>query len=112
GEQQVSPEEKLLKVIFGKKAEEVSDASLVVPPGTSGKILAVEVFVRRERMGKKEDDTKKKEIDEVMQAELGRLREERKEALAYLEKAVESKEMTPKAAADNKEELLELFEKK
>ncbi len=112
GEQQVSPEEKLLKVIFGKKAEEVSDASLTVPPGVTGKVLAVEVFVRRERMGKKEDDFKKKEIDEVMQAELERLRAERKVAFTALEEQAESKEITAREASEGKNEVQELFDKK
>ena len=37
GEQQVTPEERLLKVIFGKKAEDTMDASLRVPPGALDK---------------------------------------------------------------------------
>jgi len=112
GESQVSPEEKLLKVIFGKKAEDVSDASLRVPPGVTGKVLAVEVFVRRERMGKKEDNLKKKEIDALMQEELDKLRFERKEALAALEDQVKNKDLTDRQASEIKEEVLALFEKK
>ena len=49
GEQQLTPEERLLKVIFGKKADDVVDASLRVPPGTSGKVLGTRVFVRKEK---------------------------------------------------------------
>ncbi len=49
GEQQLTPEERLLKVIFGKKAEDVVDASLRVPPGTSGKVVGTRVFVRKEK---------------------------------------------------------------
>ena len=112
GEQQVSPEEKLLKVIFGKKADDVSDASLTVPPGVTGKVLAVEVFVRRERMGKKEDDQKKKEIDAIMQTELEKLRAERKEAMATIEADLKEKELTSKQASDSRDEIQALFEKK
>ncbi len=49
GEQQLTPEERLLKVIFGKKADDVVDASLRVPPGTSGKVVGTRVFVRKEK---------------------------------------------------------------
>lgn len=49
GEQQLTPEERLLKVIFGKKADDVVDASLRVPPGTSGKVIGTRVFVRKEK---------------------------------------------------------------
>ncbi|MGC8867917.1 MAG: DNA-directed RNA polymerase subunit beta, partial [Elusimicrobiales bacterium] len=48
GEQALTPEERLLKVIFGKKAEEVQDSSLRVPPGVYGKVIGTRVFVRRE----------------------------------------------------------------
>ena len=50
GEQQLSPEERLLKVIFGKKAEDVTDTSMRVPPGVYGKIIGTRVFVRREKL--------------------------------------------------------------
>ena len=53
GEQQLTPEERLLKVIFGKKADDVVDASLRVPPGTSGKVLGTRVFVRKEKLTNK-----------------------------------------------------------
>ncbi|MBI1979411.1 MAG: DNA-directed RNA polymerase subunit beta, partial [Elusimicrobia bacterium] len=85
GEQQVSPEEKLLKVIFGKKSEEVADASLRVPPGVTGKVLSVEVFLRREKLGKKEEETRKSEKEREIQNNLEKLRDETKEALAHLE---------------------------
>ena len=49
GEQQLTPEERLLKVIFGKKADDVVDASLRVPPGTTGKVIGTRVFVRMEK---------------------------------------------------------------
>ncbi len=47
GETQLSPEEKLLKAIFGEKAGDVRDTSLVVPPGIEGIIVGVRVFSRR-----------------------------------------------------------------
>src|SRR5262249_57910443 len=41
------PEEKLLKAIFGEKAGDVRDTSLVVPPGIEGIVVGVRVFSRR-----------------------------------------------------------------
>ncbi len=79
GEQQLSPEERLLKVIFGKKAEDVTDTSMRVPPGVSGKIIGTRVFVRREKLSKVEEDRRKKEIDAEMNYNLDALKEFRKE---------------------------------
>src|SRR4029453_9074053 len=47
GETQLSPEEKLLKAIFGEKARDVRDTSLTVPPGVEGAIVGVRVFSRK-----------------------------------------------------------------
>src|SRR6185295_17449123 len=47
GEMQLSPEEKLLRAIFGEKAGEVRDTSLRVPPGVEGTIVNVRVFSRK-----------------------------------------------------------------
>ena len=79
GEQQLSPEERLLKVIFGKKAEDVTDTSMRVPPGVYGKIIGTRVFVRREKLSKPEEDRRKKEIDAEMNYNLDALKEFRKE---------------------------------
>jgi DNA-directed RNA polymerase subunit beta len=46
GETQLTPEEKLLRAIFGEKASDVKDSSLRVPSGTSGTVIDVQVFVR------------------------------------------------------------------
>ena len=47
GETQLSPEEKLLRAIFGEKAGEVRDTSLRVPPGVEGTVINVRVFSRK-----------------------------------------------------------------
>ncbi len=47
GETQLSPEEKLLKAIFGEKAGDVKDTSLRVPPGIQGTVIDVKVFSRK-----------------------------------------------------------------
>ncbi len=46
GETQLSPEEKLLRAIFGEKASDVKDSSLRVPSGTKGTVIDVQVFTR------------------------------------------------------------------
>jgi DNA-directed RNA polymerase subunit beta len=47
GETQLTPEEKLLRAIFGEKAGDVRDASLKCPPGISGVVVDVKIFARR-----------------------------------------------------------------
>ncbi len=53
GETQLTPEEKLLRAIFGEKASDVKDTSLRVPTGISGTVLDVQIFTRD---GVKKDD--------------------------------------------------------
>ena len=48
GEKELSPEEKLLRAIFGEKAREVKDSSLRLPHGDSGKVVDVKTFTREE----------------------------------------------------------------
>ena len=55
GETQLTPEEKLLRAIFGEKARDVKNTSLKVPPGVEGTIIDVKVFNRRS--GEKDDRT-------------------------------------------------------
>ncbi len=47
GESVISPEEKLLRAIFGERASDVADSSLRVPPGTTGTVVDVKIFSRR-----------------------------------------------------------------
>ena len=49
GETELSPEERLLRAIFGEKAGDVKDASLKAPPGMDGIVVDVRVFSRQER---------------------------------------------------------------
>ena len=46
GETQLTPEEKLLRAIFGEKASDVKDTSLRVPSGIAGTVIDVQVFTR------------------------------------------------------------------
>ena len=49
GETELTPEERLLRAIFGEKAREVRDTSLKVPHGETGKVIDVKVFSREEQ---------------------------------------------------------------
>ncbi|MFH0828123.1 MAG: DNA-directed RNA polymerase subunit beta [Candidatus Omnitrophota bacterium] len=63
-ESELSPEERLLRAIFGEKASDVRDTSLRVPPGVEGFVVDVHVFQRKER-GRKSKDDKAKELAKV-----------------------------------------------
>ncbi len=56
GETQLSPEEKLLRAIFGEKASDVRDTSMRIKPGNEGVVVDVQVFTRR---GDEKDDRAK-----------------------------------------------------
>lgn len=103
GEQQTTPEERLLRVLFGKKAEDVQDASLRVPPGISGKVIAVRTFVRLEKLTEKEKKKKQEEMRDVYDAAKNKLRKDRKELLA---KASKSEAAKIEAVYKKKEEML------
>jgi len=60
GDIQYSPEEKLLRAIFGEKSREVRDTSLRVPPGTEGTVIDVKVF---SRSGIRKDKRYREEIN-------------------------------------------------
>jgi DNA-directed RNA polymerase subunit beta len=60
GETDLSPEERLLRAIFGEKAGDVRDASLKAPPGMEGIVIDIKVFSRREKdEGTRKQDKKK-----------------------------------------------------
>ncbi len=61
GETELSPEERLLRAIFGEKAGDVKDASLKAPPGMKGVVINTRVFSRKERT----DQAKKREKQEI-----------------------------------------------
>jgi DNA-directed RNA polymerase subunit beta len=61
GETQLTPEEKLLRAIFGEKASDVKDTSLRVPSGMAGTVIDVQVFTR----DGVEKDKRAKQIEEI-----------------------------------------------
>ena len=78
GETQLSPEEKLLRAIFGEKAGEVRDTSLRVPPGVEGTIINVRIFSRK-GLGK---DERSKAIEDE---EITRLRKDQHDEVRILQ---------------------------
>jgi len=78
GETQLSPEEKLLRAIFGEKAGEVRDTSLRVPPGVEGTVINVRIFSRK---GLGKDDRSKTIEDE----EVTRLRKDQHDEVRILQ---------------------------
>jgi DNA-directed RNA polymerase subunit beta len=72
GESQLSPEEKLLRAIFGEKAGDVRDSSLKVPPGVSGIVINARIFSRKGT----ERDERAKAIEDQERAKLERTRDE------------------------------------
>jgi len=80
GESPMTPEEKLLRAIFGEKASDVRDTSLRLPPGVSGTVVEVRVFSRR---GIDKDER----ALAIERAEIERLAKDRDDEIAILERS-------------------------
>jgi DNA-directed RNA polymerase subunit beta len=79
GETQLTPEEKLLRAIFGEKASDVKDTSLRVPSGMDGTVIDVQVFTRD---GVKKDERAK----QIEQAEIEKVKKDLNDQLRIIEK--------------------------
>src|SRR5262249_21474271 len=84
GESPMTPEEKLLRAIFGEKASDVRDTSMRLPPGVSGTIVEVRVFSRR---GVDKDER----ALAIERAEIERLAKDRDDEKAILERSFQSR---------------------
>ncbi len=84
GETQLSPEEKLLRAIFGEKAGDVKDTSLRVPPGVQGIVIDAKVFSRRGV----EKDERTRWIED---SEIATLEKERDDKLAIIQGVVRAR---------------------
>ncbi len=82
GETEPTPEEKLLRAIFGDKAGDVKDASLKAPPGMKGIIINKKLFTRKQR----DTETKKEE-----KKKLEKLEQDRYDAIADLNRKLAEK---------------------
>jgi DNA-directed RNA polymerase subunit beta len=84
GESQLTPEEKLLRAIFGEKASDVKDSSLRVPPGMDGTVIDVQVFTRDGI----EKDKRARQIEEY---EIKRIKKDMDDQFRILEGAIYSR---------------------
>jgi DNA-directed RNA polymerase subunit beta len=77
GESDPTPEEKLLKAIFGEKAGDVKDASLKAPPGMKGVVINTKLFSRKKKDAESKKDDKKRSdaLDRQRRRMLAELRE-------------------------------------
>ena len=82
GETELSPEERLLRAIFGEKAADVRDTSLTVPPGTTGVVMGVQVSTRQDAVVVDDKTSKKAKKD---------AEKKRKNQIAKLEKDLANK---------------------
>ncbi len=107
GETQLSPEEKLLRAIFGEKAGEVRDTSLRVPPGVEGTVIDGRVFSRR---GVSKDERTQEievlEAERLKQDEAEEVRIIRQETLRKLKKSLAGKKLAGRVMSDERKELL------
>jgi len=81
GETQLTPEEKLLRAIFGEKASDVKDTSLRVPSGMSGTVIDVQVFTR-------DGIDKDARAREIEAAEIARVKKDLDDQLRILEEDI------------------------
>ncbi|MGM0568713.1 MAG: DNA-directed RNA polymerase subunit beta, partial [Elusimicrobiota bacterium] len=100
GKTRYTPEVRLLKTIFGKKAEDVKDTSLKVPPGLEGKVLRVEVFDRKESLSKK---AKKNKIDEINEKYDEKIEDLRRGSSSHVQKMLQQKKSKAISAAEYEE---------
>ena len=107
GETQLSPEEKLLRAIFGEKAGEVRDTSLRVPPGVEGTVIDARVFSRR---GVSKDERTQEievlEAERLKQDQAEEIRIIRQETLRKLKKSLAGKKLAGRVMSDERKELL------
>jgi len=87
-ETELAPEEKLLRAIFGEKAADVKDTSLVVPSGAEGIVMDVKVSSRvdyeREKLSPSDRRRQVKQINEEFKTQMDKLREGLTEALSNI----------------------------
>ncbi|HHO54676.1 MAG TPA: DNA-directed RNA polymerase subunit beta [Deltaproteobacteria bacterium] len=108
GETQLSPEEKLLRAIFGEKAGDVRDTSLRVPPGVEGTVIGAQVFAREGV----EKDARALEIEHQAIRRIERDRDEKvrtikDSALRQLARALDGHEATiPVVDPDTRDEVI------
>jgi DNA-directed RNA polymerase subunit beta len=103
GETQLSPEEKLLRAIFGEKAGEVRDTSLRVPPGVEGTVINARVFARRGvSKDERTQEIESSEAERLKQDESEEIRIIRQQTLRKLKRALVGKETEARVLSDDR----------
>ena len=106
-ETQLSPEEKLLRAIFGEKAGEVRDSSLKLPPGVEGTIISAQVFSRK---GTDKDERtielEKREIALLEQDQRDEINILRDAAMREIVELLDGKSTTARLIDDKRNELI------
>ncbi len=108
GESQLSPEEKLLRAIFGEKAGDVRDTSLRMPPGVKGTVIDAHVFSRKGV----EKDVRSDQIEQAAEARLRKDMEDEfrimdRAARARVVKLLDGRVTSAKLVGDDREVLLQ-----
>ncbi|MEN8184155.1 MAG: DNA-directed RNA polymerase subunit beta, partial [Myxococcota bacterium] len=105
GETQLSPEERLLRAIFGEKAGDVRDTSLRVPPGVTGTVIGAQVFSRR---GVEKDERaraiEEEEVDRLRKDQEDEVRIIRDSALRKIRELVIGKKAANRVADERRKE--------
>ena len=96
GETELSPEERLLRAIFGEKAGDVRDSSLKATPGLKGVVIDTRIYSRKERdkRSKKKDKTRIDEIKEDIGKQIAEIEKLRLEKMSDILADTTSKEIT------------------
>lgn len=87
GETELSPEERLLRAIFGEKAGDVRDSSLKAPPGMKGVVLETRVFSKKDKADKNSKEKDQETINEIranFQSQIDKIKESCSEHLFEL----------------------------
>ncbi len=107
GETMLSPEEKLLRAIFGEKAGDVRDTSMRVPPGIQGTVINAKVFSRKgAEMDERHKGIQDKEIKQLLTDRNEEIRIIRESALSKLEKMLVGKKAASRMANEKKKVLI------
>ncbi|MBI5575269.1 MAG: DNA-directed RNA polymerase subunit beta [Deltaproteobacteria bacterium] len=107
GETQLSPEEKLLRAIFGDKAGDVKDSSLRVPPGIEGIVIDAKVFTRKG--GEKDERAQaleEKEMDRLLRDQDDEIRIILETAYGKMREILSGKTSATRLTGENRDEVI------
>ncbi|MDO8643687.1 MAG: DNA-directed RNA polymerase subunit beta [bacterium] len=107
GETQLSPEEKLLRAIFGEKAGDVKDTSLRVPPGVAGTVIHAQVFSREGgELDERAKDLQDKETQRLLKGRDDEVKAVEERIRRKVKEVLSGKTATSKVVDDETEQIL------